>query len=520
MTMFRSGLTYPYGIGFWGPTGHDGIWHLALSQQIKNPLKIQHPSLSGQTLQNYHPFYNILVAASHRLTGIKHLHLIFQVMPVVFSLLITVLSYFLGKTITKKTSTGLYLMFLSTFSGSLGWIISFIKNQDFYGESIFWSMQSLSTQINPPYALSLIFGLIILLSLIQKKHLLLTVCLALLPITKIYGAIIFYFFTFYHYLQKPNQKLFKAILISSCLGLILFLIYNSFSASILQFQPLWFVHSLIDSSDRLYLPKISSLRSNIRFFDPRFLLIELISFSLFVIGNFSFRLLGPIDKTKFPLKKSTLGSIALSLIIPTLFVQKGTAWNTIQFLYYGLFLSNILLAVFLSNQKTYRLPLVVIILTLISNIGTLKTYLGSPAPAALPPNEIKALDFIRQQTPGIILTQPYNPYLKSGLSAPIPLYAYETTAYVSAFTGFPTYLSDQMNLTISGYNFSPQLENSTDFFAQAESQKFKNRGLLLNNNIDYIYLVKHPNLIPLNTQQMDILPIFENENTIVYKVNK
>lgn len=521
LPMFRSGLNYSYGTAFWGPSGHDGVWHLALSQQIKNPFKIPHPTLSGQYLKNYHPFYNIVIALTHAITTINYSHLIFQIMPVIFSVMIVLLSYFLGKLITKKTSTGLYLMFLSTFSGSLGWIIAFIKNRDFYGESLFWSMQSLSTQINPPYALSLVFILIILASLLKKKHIPIIICLTLLPITKVYSAIIVYFFVFCYWLLDKDKKIFKTLLISTTIALPLFLIYNSGSSSFLRFQPFWFVHSLIDSTDRLYLPKISSLRFNINFFDPRFLIIELISFLIFIIGNFSFRLFGFIEKPDTPLKKSILASILLSLIIPTFFIQTGTAWNTIQFLYYGLFLSNIFLAIFLSNQKNFFIPIFIIVLTMLSNIGTLKTYTGSPAPATLPIEEKQALDFLKQQPKGIILTQPYNPHLRSAYSsAPLPLYVYETTAYISAFTGSTTFLADQMNLTISGYDFKNRLEDSTAFFTQNPEQKFKNRGLLLNNDIDYVYQLKTPNYKPLNRQDMGLKSIFENNKTILYQVLK
>ena len=34
LTMFRSGLKYSFGYGYWGPNGHDGIWHIALSESL------------------------------------------------------------------------------------------------------------------------------------------------------------------------------------------------------------------------------------------------------------------------------------------------------------------------------------------------------------------------------------------------------------------------------------------------------------------------------------------------------
>ena len=34
LTMIRSGLLYKFGYGFWGPNGHDGIWHIALANNL------------------------------------------------------------------------------------------------------------------------------------------------------------------------------------------------------------------------------------------------------------------------------------------------------------------------------------------------------------------------------------------------------------------------------------------------------------------------------------------------------
>jgi hypothetical protein len=73
LPVIRSGLKYNYGLGFWGSNGHDAIWHLSLINHIKNPLEIEMPSLSGQVLKNYHPFYDILIAFFSTITQPKEL---------------------------------------------------------------------------------------------------------------------------------------------------------------------------------------------------------------------------------------------------------------------------------------------------------------------------------------------------------------------------------------------------------------------------------------------------------------
>ena len=32
--MVKSGLVYDYGMGFWGPNGHDGVWHVSLASSL------------------------------------------------------------------------------------------------------------------------------------------------------------------------------------------------------------------------------------------------------------------------------------------------------------------------------------------------------------------------------------------------------------------------------------------------------------------------------------------------------
>ena len=34
LIMVKSALIYPFGMGFWGPNGHDGVWHIALINQL------------------------------------------------------------------------------------------------------------------------------------------------------------------------------------------------------------------------------------------------------------------------------------------------------------------------------------------------------------------------------------------------------------------------------------------------------------------------------------------------------
>ncbi|MFA6007166.1 MAG: hypothetical protein WC784_00785 [Candidatus Shapirobacteria bacterium] len=516
--VIRSGLKYNYGIGFWGPNGHDAVWHLALINHINNPLKIAIPIFSGELLKNYHPLFDILIAFISKITFLNSSLWLFQIFPLISTSLFLYFSFKLGQKLTNKFSGGLILMLLNTLNNSLGWIVTFIRSGNFSGESLFWAMQSPSNQLNPPYMLSILLLLILiyLLTLKNPKKLFIFIILIFLPIIKIYSALpAFIIFSFY---VLKNKSYLLTEILAVFFAALLFLQYNSASGSLIKFQPFWFVNSMIESSDRFYLPHVANMRYTLESsgkIGPRLIAYYLIATAIFFIGNFAWRLLAFKEIFK---NKSLLLSILVCSLIPLLFIQNGTSWNTIQFLYYALFLANIPLSIYLS--KHHNFAYLIIFINLIPLIGSLPNYLGKIPPTAISNFEISALNFLKQQPSGTVLTYPYDAYLKKSLNnTPLPIYAYETTSYVAAYGGHETFLEDEMNLENSGYNWLSRRQESLDFFAQ--KSQFIDRGFLVNNKIDYIYLTK--NNLPLNysfSSQMYLEKVFDNPEIAIYKVKR
>ena len=110
--VIRSGLNYNYGIGFWGPNGHDGIWHLSLINHISNPIKIDMPVFAGEALKNYHPFFDILIAYLSKITFIDSSIWLFQLFPIISASLFLYFSFLLGRKVSNSYSGGLILMIL------------------------------------------------------------------------------------------------------------------------------------------------------------------------------------------------------------------------------------------------------------------------------------------------------------------------------------------------------------------------------------------------------------------------
>src|SRR5581483_7881007 len=51
-----SGLTINGNLLFWSAHGHDGVWHLALVQELEKNWPWQNPDFAGEKLVNYHFF--------------------------------------------------------------------------------------------------------------------------------------------------------------------------------------------------------------------------------------------------------------------------------------------------------------------------------------------------------------------------------------------------------------------------------------------------------------------------------
>jgi len=523
LPIIRSGLVTKYGLSFWGANAHDGLWHLSLINHLKNPFNIELPIFPGFKLINYHPFYNILIAFIAFVSKIPSNLLVFQIFPLISSFIILYLSYQIATKITKNYLAGLFFAFLTIFATSFGWLISLLRDGQLYGESMFWAMQSFSTQINPPYTLSLIFLLLLINETLKKKSNTYIIALILLlsPITKAYSIVPIFIIAFFHFLNKKQLKYF---FVFSFFALLLFLQFNSSSSSLIVYKPFWFLHTMVETTDRFYLPKIVSIIYALKdspSFSPKLLVINIILLFVFILGNYSWRVFAFFEiKNKKYLPYFL--SIIICTLIPLFFVQKGTAWNTIQFLYYALFLSNLLLTIYIFKnikKPLFKILLFTIIITsIIGNVGNLKNYLGNPPPTSISLLELDALNFLKQQEKGIVLTPLYDPYLKKRYDkTPIPLYAYETTSYVSALSQQQVFLEDEMNLTIIRDNWQERKSAIKDFFDQ--QNPYIDRNFLLQNNIRYIYL---PRIFNFSFDNIDMYLdiIFQNEEIEIIKVKK
>ncbi len=541
LTSFKSGWVYGFGIGFWGPTGHDGIWHQALINQLMVQVPPNNPGFSGFVLSNYHYFFDLLVAVTAKITQIPVLDLLYRFYPILFSALLGLGSYQLGMRLFKNRAIALIGLFFVYFGGSFGFIAQLIKTQELGGESAFWMNQPVSMNLNPPFAISLILIIAVLLLLEQIKQkqslfgmIALTLVIGLLIEFKVYAALLVFIalgFLSIKDLFKRSFKYLSLLVVSLAISLIVFLPQKSTGSDLLIWYPFWFINAMIDNPDRVGWVKLTQAR--LAYFQrgeyPKFILVELLSMFIYIVGNLGTRIISILVVLK-NIKKIFNNDLNLfififttaSFLIPIFLLQKGNLWNTIQFSYYGLYFAGLFAApaIYFLAKRLWR-PLAVVIIALIlittplSSFATFRSGFYPSPPSRLTFGELEALSFLKEKPHGIVLTYPYKRYMQIK-EGPYPLFVYESTAYVSAFSGKPTFLEDEIQQEILQMDYQKRYVQELDFF---KVQDKKALSFLEENHIRYIYLLKAYNQ-QLSIDSIGFKTIFENDDVVIYeKVN-
>ena len=531
VVMFRSGLLYSYGVGYFGPLARDGVWHEALVNQLKLAIPPQNPGFAGAILSNYHYLYDLLVAAVSRFLNIGSAFLIYRFFPVVFSVLLGIGTYKLANILFKDRKTSLLAVFFAYFASSFGWVVSLIKGEQIGGESTFWANQPVSININPPYAISLviIIFVIILLDLYLKKPnivkgVILSVAIGLLVGFKAYAGAIALFALFFLTIKKisfdRNFSLLSIFLLSGGIFLTVYLSISRGGVGLIGFQPLWLIDTMIDAGDRVGIPNFTARRfaylGGHRWLN--FSVIELISLLIFFVGNLGTRItaLWGIRKKFFTSDIHLfIFLMMVAATLPTLlFVQKGNPWNIIQFFYYFLYFAGLYAAFALSKFSTPILVLVLLI-TPISSYATFRSVLYPNPPAYLPLKEYQALNFLKLELPGVILKHPYDSNLRNKYNDPYPLSVYADNAYVSAYSGKPVFIEDAEQQIILDTSYKERLDEANRFFVEKDLNW--SNGFLKSNNIRYVYVPKIYQL-PMAEGEYSMKKVFENEDANIYKV--
>lgn len=560
---FPSGYLYKDGLYFWSAQGHDGVRHIAFMEEIKKEFPPKTPLFSQEPLVNYHYLVDVSLGETLRLFPFfSSWDLYFRFFPVLFSFLITTSTFVFVKA-WKNKQIAYWAIFFTTFTGSFGWVVKLLRGQGpFGGETVFWASQINTVIGNPATAVSIILILTFLLGLKYylennswKWFLICLTAGSIISGFKVFGGVVLLAgLSAGSVIELIFKRRINLALISGALGIsnfITFKLLTSGAANLMLFEPWWLIRTLVVSGDRLnwmdlelrrqYYLSLHSIRGYLRVAE-----YEIIAFLLFLIGNIGVRFIGFYDlgrnsvnqiKTKFSDMLVTIIFFTMlsAFIIPLLFVQKGLAYDNIQFLeYFILFLgffaavsTYTLLKKITSPAVKFLVITVIVILAIPTVIGNLLEFYGpgSAPNAKISRQELQALYYLRDHTDqkSIVLNAPFEQHRLDRADKPIPIYAWYSTSYIAATSLRTTYLSDEEQAVTTGYPAEERLANMHKFFSQKDLTW--NRNFLKRNKINYIYLPKKEvqtldtNLL-LDERGNQIRKFYENTEVVIYEVEQ
>lgn len=535
-----SGITKNGDLLFWSSNGHDGMWHIALMEEIKRGHPFQNPIFAGEKLVNYHFFSDIAPAVVAKYLPLSNFDLYFRIFPFIYSLFLGVSAYYLTKKLTKSFSASIWAVIFTYFAGSFGFIVTYLKNKTIGGESIFWATQPQSSSGNPPQIISnfiLLTALYFLVRTLEERKnnnlkLIFIILAGTLASFKVYAGFILLLAVgaagVWQYVKERDTHLILLAGLSGLLSAILYFPNSSNSTNFLIFQPWWYIRTMIVEPSRLNLLDWE-LRRQTYIYESnwkRVIFLEGLGFIIFFFGNLGMRFVGLEElfrRTKTVFKNNInlimVLVVIFSITLPLLFLQKGVASNTSQFLQYYVLLLGIFSGVTVARlikKFKFVLPLIVILMVP-TQIGLLYEFYSRPAFARISAQEIEALKFVKQNTPkeAVILTPPYNQYLDLKEVTP-NIWDWFDTSYVSALSSRRTYMDDYEQLDIMGYDYKPRLENKIVIFEGKNKNKVREALALTGAKIIYFPKETSPKI---NLEELGFTRTFENDVVEVYQAN-
>lgn len=553
---FPSGFPYQNGHLYWSAQGHDGLWHVSVIETMKRVFPAPNPLYAGKILYNYHYFIDVIMAEFNRIFFFfSSLDLYYRFFAFLISFLMGLAAYSFLTTWKKNEKIGLLGIFFTYLVGSFGYLVLLIQRRGFFGgETIFWAAQGNTIIGNPPHAFCYILLPTFFLAFyyyLKKKNLpLLISCFLLggfLLGFKVSAAFVLLaglgVASLLTLINKRKKEPFLLTLILGFSNLTIFKLITKGGTSLLMFHPWWFIRTMIVVPDRVnwldlelrrqfYLAQ-GGFRGYLRVIQ-----FEALAFLIFLTGNLGTRIIGFWEifkglyrRTIFtdPLESTLFFTMLTGFIMPLLFIQKGVTYNLIQFMQYFLLIFGFFAAIslydllqsFKEKRKKYLILAIFIAFSIPTVIGNLVSFYGKNPLAIITYEEIEALNFLKNnsQENDVFLTKPFNPYSR-GLyeHQPWPIYAWESTAYVSAYTSRPSYYTDEGQVRIFGINTEERLEAMNDFFDPEQPLEDK-QSFLKEERIKFIYLrteeadeEQRKVLSQLNLNQ-----IFENKEVVIYQ---
>ncbi len=481
---------------------HDALWHISVATQSFGSEWLANPLHSETTIRGYNYGFNLVLALFTPIFGPFLSY--FQILP-----LIAVVCYLaLVKKYLQKYTLGsaayLLNLFLFLFAGGMSYLIPLSTDSTLLGGTlrgfpVVTSLYPASMMLNLPYAFSLSLLLYLLISVRDNQLgrwslIKVAVWFFLAFGLKFYLGVVGLILFVLSFKQARRFTNVLGMLLGSGLAYLLFY-YRPASDFPFSFSPLALTHLIYESDQLFHSPTLTLARyylyDNREGLPLKLIGIELSALALFFLLNFGPRLILGLNLRKLwqdPYTQKLLLTTVFLSLIPIFFVQRGGWYNTMQFLYYAVFLANILLSqTLLGWYQRAKVSLLFIVPLLILSLPNSLEQLRYPF---LPHNtvthsELQAYAILRDQPAGVVHVN--RPWAKR--------------AVIPALTGKPMYYldTDQLMLFLPDYHSRLQLveKNQGGSISQLGAAYF----VIYKNEVaspdSYATLKNNPNFVTL-----------------------
>jgi len=509
LVVFPSGSHYCFngncGDYYWGVNEHDAIWHISVANASFKSFPPLSPIFAGSLLSGYNLIIDLILHL-FSIVKISPFIMYFKILPVIWFVGFSYMAIILAKRISKEKIFTLVFLFLSYFGASITFLIPLIREKTIIGNVSLSVTQQILTLTNIQLAFSYILLFWTLFILLGKKlsikhFILLGLIVGLQWGLKFYTGFIatniVCITLIIRWLKNKNlNNIFSIIFIGLCSIAAIILTYNPLGSikqgSIFVFNPLALVWPLVEERSLLYSSYLANAKYyllSLNRFSPRLIVLELVLIAIYIVLNFGPRILGLFYLLKTSLRKqakdvdiAVLLSVVVSISMALLFVQRGSWWNVVQFLFPVFILLNLYTASFISSIKNNNLKVALFVLIIIFSLpytyDALKDYAKYPGEIYINDVELSALSYLKKVPNGVVYVPLYRKSLELNIGELTPMSYHVDSSYISAYTDKQLLYSSQGQLELLNVDY------------QDRKKRIEQGDCSLVSKIDYAYFHK------------------------------
>lgn len=520
LLVIRSGDVINGGLRMVGANGHDVLSYISLINNLQKSIPPQNPTFADEVIRNYHYLTFVFFSAIQYVTKISVLDLYFKLIMPFLALLFSSTIFIFVKGLVGEKRVSYLAVLMVCLSSNLYYLIRAFYPSANVSPSVFWIDEYTTRMVNPQLIFSYIIMLTIFYLMLKKKNswnfkfiLILSLLISSLVLFKAFAGVLVFaslsLLFIYNFFHKKYEYLFL-LLTSTLITSILYLASNTKLSSTLFFSPFWFVKNMFESPDHLNYSEWELKRQTFLEKNNYIRIIQLYAqgILIFLLGNFGLRFLAFFQPLKNlgKIKETVIGMLiiaTLGLILPQVFLVRGTVWNSIQFSYYSVFILGVLIVPFLNNlfRKTKNLFFLVFTLMWLSLLpgvyySTNNYFLSIKDGDIFSSSLYQASLFLRMEEDGVVLIHPH----------------YFNNTFIPAISGKNAFFADEKWLSVQTINFQKRKRETEDFFKNPQITSVE---FLKENNIKYIF----SNSFDLEGfNQSGINKIYQNDTITILKV--